>query len=638
VKQLLEPVRSHNRWRSEPIIGLQFTKVAVQQESLPEAPARAETVQYRDDDGALEVRRRQKASGIGAFVVGLAAAVGVVSMARQVAAEAPGVRDGLVHQLVARPAFSDRAMVASSTPLANQVGIDVLAAGGNAVDAAVAMSIALGASDPGDSGLGGAVYMLVRMADGRTVAFDGSATVPRLVSRPALMKVKEAERRYGPELAATPGALAALETARQRFGTMDLARLVEPSIALAEAGFELTPFQSAAIARYPDDVRANEPLVSIVMDEEQNPKLPGSRVRFPGHADFLRRVAEGGVDEFFRGSIAAAIEQDMIRRGGFVRRHDLALVRGRELEPLRGTYRGHEILTYPAPGAGAALLESLNILECLPAETLVNVDAATLHFKIEAFHIAIEDHRAMTPDAGLPPRFQDLKYAGKVHSARRCELINFGSPIGGGGWAPDERPELENQTVQISVVDETGNAVSLTQSLGRFYGNKVVAHEMGFLYNAFLTGADPLAPRKLRPGRILPADGAPTIVVTGGKPWIVLGTSGSSRIPGIIATVVSNVVDHGMTLSEAIEAPRVLWSQGQTSRGVLTELAPPLMEDDFCSLEHMGYRIGREVRFPTIFLQLTVFGGVNAVLRDPETGRLEGVGDPRRTGYAMGLH
>jgi gamma-glutamyltranspeptidase/glutathione hydrolase len=256
----------------------------------------------------------------------------------------------------------------------------------------------------------------------------------------------------------------------------------------------------------------------------------------------------------------------------------------------------------------------------------------------EAFHIAIEDHRALMPDSNLPQSFEQPEYLDKRYAANRAKLITAGRPVPAEAFHPKQyRPELESQTVQVSVIDRDGNAVSITQSLGRFFGNKVVADEMGFLYNIALGGADPSNPSHLRPRTILPQDGAPTIVVAGGRPLLVLGSAGSSRIAGAIATVISNVVDRRMTLAEAVEAPRVLWSEGDTTRGLLLEVLPPVSEKDVRTLQAMGYDEGFQARFPSPYLDLYRFGGLNAVYRDPVTGRLTGVGDPRRMADARGL-
>ncbi len=544
----------------------------------------------------------------------------------------------VVTRVAADPAFSDRAMVASSSAEANRVGVEVLRAGGNAVDAAVAVAVALGVVDAGDSGLGGSAVILVRMADGRAVAIDGSPAVPIQVDWKALGRIQDEDRKAGPELAAVPGALAALDHALRRFGTIGLRDAIGPSIPLASAGSVVTPFQRGSILKYLDDVRATSPLDRILLDDAGDAIPVGAVLRWPGLDRTLRRIAERGAGELYHGAMAAEIEADMRHRGGFVRSADLALYRVRELEPLRTTYRGREVLGFPLPGAGGAVVAGLNILGHFPPALLATDGVERLQVLAEAFHIALEDQRRTLDQIAAPQAAQDVTYLSREHARRRAALIVPGRPVppdalGSPGW----RPDLESQTVQVSVVDADGNAVALTQSLGRFYGNKIVADGLGFPYNTFLSGLDAHRPGEVTMRSPIATDGAPTIVVEDGRPLLVLGASGSSRIPGAVATVISNVVDRGMPLGRAIEAPRSLWSAGNTTKGLLLEVRPPVTVAHARKLEAMGYEDGRRERFPIRYEDLSRFGGVNAVHRDPATGRLTGVGDPRRNGHALGL-
>jgi gamma-glutamyltranspeptidase/glutathione hydrolase len=280
------------------------------------------------------VIRAAHAAMAGVLLLGWQLSGGCTATRRPVAPEP------VVHRLKAEPAASQSGMVASSSPAANRIGVEVLAAGGNAVDAAVAMAFALGVADAGDAGLGGTSLILVRMADGRMGAIDGSSPVPMRVSVRGLARILEEGRKFGPELSSTPGALAGLEMARAEYGTMSLAELLAPSIVLADTGTPVSPFQSASIGRYLDDVRIMDPLASIVLGTDGNPLLEGSLLRWPGLAETLRAIATGGAREFYRGAIAARIEADMSDRGGPVRRIDLARVRARRLEPMVGSYRG----------------------------------------------------------------------------------------------------------------------------------------------------------------------------------------------------------------------------------------------------------------------------------------------------------
>jgi gamma-glutamyltranspeptidase/glutathione hydrolase len=310
----------------------------------------------------------------------------------------------------------------------------------------------------------------------------------------------------------------------------------------------------------------------------------------------------------------------------------------RELTPYRSSYRGLEILSFPSPGAGGAVIESLNLLERFAPETLRSEGVDRLQVMAEALHIAIEDHRSLAPDPNLPQPSGQPAYLNKRHAAERAALIEPGRPVPAEAFRTRSfRPSLESQTAHLSVIDENGNAVSLTQTLGRFFGNKVVAHELGFLYNTLLGGTDPTNPDHLRPLSILPLDCAPTIVVADDEPLLVLGSAGSSRIPGAVATVISNLVDRGLSLDEAVAAPRVLWSDGDNTVGLLLEIRSPIREQHARSLAEMGYTAGIELRLPAPYEVLSKFGAVNAVRRDPETGRLTGVGDPRRDADARGL-
>ncbi len=542
-----------------------------------------------------------------------------------------------VQALVPHVAVSANGMVAASAREATDAGAEVLAAGGNAMDAAVATALALGVADPGDSGLGGTTYILARMADGRTTAIDGSTPVPCNIDRVELARLARAGATAGPQLAAVPASLAALDLGARRFGTMPLRELLAPAIAIAESGYVTTSFQRAAAGKYLDDVLATDLLRWIILRDGRELPDVGSRIVRPDLARTLRRIAKAGADEFYRGEIASEIEADMIRRGGYIRRRDLAMLKARIRRPVRGNYRGYEVLSFPPPGGGGALIEALNILEQFPPELLREDSADRLQVQAESFRLATEDYHRLNSDPNIPERFQNRSYLGTDFAAERAALITLGRPI------PDEAvnpardfPDLDGQTVQVSVVDRWGNAVSLTQTLNRFYGNKVITDGLGFVYNSSLETSDPESSTLLRPRSIIPTDMAPTIVLRDGKPLLVLGSAASSRIPGAVASVISNVIDRGLSVSEAVTAPRVLWSWGSTT-GICIEEIPPItgaIADGFLA---RGFPLGRRVTLPTTIIDFALDGAVNVVYRDPDTGLLTGLGDPRRCGTARGV-
>ncbi len=555
-----------------------------------------------------------------------------------------GVRRGgdenqdLVRTLVPEVAVSSQGMVAASAEEATAAGAAVLARGGNAMDAAVAVAFALGVADPGDSGLGGATYILVRMADGRSAAVDGSTPIPLAVDREKLTALLDKGAQAGPELCAVPASLAALDVGLHGFGTMKLAEVMQPAIDIAEQGYVVTPFQRAAAEKYITDILATDVLRWIILRDGKEIPPVGERIVRPDLARTLRRIAAGGPAEFYRGGIAAEIEADMVRRGGFVRRRDLARLRVPVLRPLEGTYRGYDVVSFPSPGGGGAVIEELNILERFPEELLRGNSVDRLQLLVEAAHVALDDDRAAKRTLNLPQELQDRHHLEKSFAAARAATIALGRQAAGGPSAPTRgTPEMGDQTVQISVVDRWGNAVSLTQTLYRFYGNKVVPKDLGFVYNSGLEFFDPHDPNLLRPHAVFPTDMAPTILVKDGKPLLVLGSAASGRIPGVVTGVISEVVDRGLDGAGAVAAPRVLWSWAANAKGVIIETVPPLTGAMADELAARGMTVARRLVLPAPALKFVGDGAVNAVYRDPATGVLTGLGDARRGYTARGV-
>ena len=542
-----------------------------------------------------------------------------------------------VRTLAPDVAVSTLGMVAASAPEATTAGRDVLAAGGNAMDAAVAVALALGVADPGDSGLGGATYILVRMADGRTAAIDGSTPFPLAIDREELVSLLAKGVAAAPQMAAVPASLAALDVGTRAFGTMTLPELLAPAIAIAEDGYATTQFQRAVATQYFQDVLSSDVLRWIIL--RRGTKLPpvGYRIVRPDLARTLRRIAAGGAAEFYRGSIASEIEADMIRRGGYIRRRDLEMLRVPVRRPLHGTYRGLEVLSFPCPGAGGAVIEALNILERFPEKLLRTESADRLQVVAAACRLATEDNRRATADPNLPEPLLDQRHLSKGFAAGRAAQIVPGKPLPASALeaVPSFRTP-DRETVEISVVDRWGNAVALTQTLYRFYGNKVITKDLGFVYNSGLEAYNPEQQSSVRPHAIFPTDMAPTIVVKDGRPLLVLGSAASTRIPAVVANVITNVVDRGMAPAEAVEAPRVLWSTGD-SDGVTLEIIPPVTPAMADALAARGLPVNKKISLPSPLLTVAADGAANTVYRDPATGTLTGVGDPRRCGSARGV-
>jgi gamma-glutamyltranspeptidase/glutathione hydrolase len=365
---------------------------------------------------------------------------------------------------------------------------------------------------------------------------------------------------------------------------------------------------------------------------------PGDRHCPPDLAATFRTIAAEGAQSFYFGSIARRIEEDMIRGGGFLRRSDLASVRIREVQPLHTTYRGVDVYTFPPPGGGAGVIAALNLLETYPSDFLAEDTVDRHHVVLEIFRIAAADARAA---ANLSHHFGPHPLS-KGYARKRVKLINPGRMISTEVLATSVPPECDQpgeSTTQVSVADQWGNIVSLTQTLGRSFGAKIATPGLGFPYNSFLEGynADrPQCPGYLQPNSQCPTDMSPTIVLRDGELVVALGTPGSNRIPGIVAEVISNVVDRGMGLRDAVSAPRVLWG-GMTHRRAFVEVAGQISELELGELERIGFEGMTVLSYPPPGDDtMAKFGGVNAVGFDPSNGVYSGVGDPRRYGFALG--
>jgi len=548
----------------------------------------------------------------------------------------------LPEQLRTTEAHSRVGMVATGSPEATEAAVRVLENGGNAVDAAVTASLALGVADSDASGLGGSTYMLIRFANGHAVAIDGTSLAPENFDLEGLKKTVRAGKTSGYEFTAVPTTLAVLDLALRKYGTISMPEALEPAIDLAEHGYGLSEIQITWTKWYLEDILV-APTYSrfLILADGETIGSPGDRSCNHDLARTLRRIARDGVSSFYRGTIADRIESDMIANGGNLRKSDLARLRVTEHQPVRTTYRGVEVLSIPAPGGGDALVESLNILENFPSDFLAQDSIDRHQAMIEAVRIARAD-RASTGAGMLPTGMPGAMVVSKRHAYDRAQMITPGRAIPraeiSGPVDPDCLPAGES-TTQVSIIDTDGNVVSLTQTLGRSFGGKVATPGLGFFYNNFLEAFrvdKPQCPGFLRPLTPCANDMAPSILVHDDMTIIALGSPSSNRIPSILSGVISNLVDRGMGLQDSIEAPRVLWG-GETSGNIEAEIAGAVTATDVDALDSMGYDLPLlRIHFPADPAYLADFGGVNAALYNPTEGSYTGVVDPRRGGLAKG--
>jgi gamma-glutamyltranspeptidase/glutathione hydrolase len=565
-----------------------------------------------------------------------------VFVAGVLSAGTPCHDNGLPPELCAQEARSDFGMVATGSAEATETAVNILENGGNAIDAAVAAALTLSVVDSDASGIGGMTSMVIHLADGRTLAIDGTSHAPMVINVNKYRAFKESGRSYGYEAVAVPTTLAALEYARARYGSMDMAALLQPAIDFAELGYELSRIQIKWTHRYYENITNSSHYMSLIaMEDGRTVGNPGDRHCQPDLASTLRRIASEGVQSFYRGSIANEIEADMIRNGGFLRKSDLAMVRIHEVRPLYTTYRGFDVHTVPGPSGGPGLVVGLNILETYPSDFLAEDSADRHHVFLDTFRIAAADAQKVT-SRNMRPGTDPLR---KAHARDRAALIVPGKAIPKETLASHFDPECEKpgeSTTQVSVADNQGNVVSLTQTLSRSFGAKVATPGLGFPYNSFLEFFNvdqPQCPGHLQPNSPCPTDIAPTIVLRNGVLFAALGSPGSNRIPGLVAGILSNMVDRGMSVRDAVTAPRVVWG-GVSWKRAHVEVVDPITEEDVVALGQMGFENMTVLRYPPPEApedtSVTKFGGVNAIGFDPQTGEFTGVGDPRRWGSAKG--
>ena len=523
----------------------------------------------------------------------------------------------------AQLAESTYGMAASATQEATAAGARVLAAGGNAVDAAVAIGFALAVTEPSMSGLGGRASVLVRAPDGTMYGIDGLNQVPQSYRQNS--GIPDVYER-----AAIPGVPAALAAVLQKHGTWPLARVLEPAIALAENGFVLGGPEADRWASAREELAKFGAGRGTYLQADGTLWRAGDRVTNPLLAKTLRRLATEGVASFYRGSIAADIDKDMAAHGAFIRSSELAGYDALPAILVKGSYRGHALVSNFRPASGHSVIQALQMMETL---TVPGADEPARWAAVtgQAMQLALADRsvRRGTEDesaAWLTSREHAAERAKQVvvpagEDPAPSEIIPF---QGAAWWNPAgtmvTAPTDREATTHYAVADRNGLFVSLTQSLGPAMGTRLVAPELGFIYATRL-GTAPGS----RPGSTI----APTIVVPpDGAPVFALGGAGDARIISAVIQVISRVVDHRMSLADAVAAPRV---HPDALKSLTVEEGPiaAWSAADRARLEKWGFKL---TGAPSGF-----FGRVHAVSRRAAPGApVTGVAEPRWTGGAAG--
>jgi gamma-glutamyltranspeptidase/glutathione hydrolase len=523
-------------------------------------------------------------------------------------------------------------MVATSSRLASEAGVEILRRGGNAVDAAVAVGFALAVAYPEAGNLGGGGYMVIRLADGRSFALDYRETAPAAASRNMYVELggkSTGGSLIGPLASGVPAVVAGLAEALKRFGTLPLADVLQPAIRLAD-GLVVDSGLAVSIreGRYRIEGFAGK---SVFFPGGEAPRA-GVRFSQPALARTLRLIAADGADVFYTGSISDSIVAEMRRVGGLITKDDLARYRPLWRRPIRSTYRGYTLIGMPpSSSGGATMTEALNILEALgPAAPYGSVQR--VHALASAFQRAFIDRNSKLGD----PAFAELPIAeltSKAYAARLARSVSKDRAT--------PTPELARQlregteTTHYSVVDSYGNAVSTTTTINDLFGSGVYVAGAGFFLNntmddfatqpgrANLFGLIQGEVNAIAPGKRALSAMSPTIVLDpAGQLLLVTGARGGPRIITATSQVILNVIDHRMSLADAMRAPRIHHQALPDSIRVESGgLEPAVIR----ALEAMGH---------TVYEQSPTSGKVVSIMR--VKGGYEGMDDPRGTGAAVG--
>ena len=557
--------------------------------------------------------------------------------------------------------------VATAHPIAAQVGVDILERGGNAVDAAVATGFCLAVIEPWNSSIAGHGQMIVHMAaEGRSVAIDYGHRAPKAATADmfrvtgqtvvgnGIYDVEDSANAVGHQSVGVPGVTAGMCRAHEMFGALSLEQVLEPAIHYAREGFEVDPTACLMIARaMPNLVRFGE--AASIFLSDGFPPPPGARIVQRDLADTLERIGKEGKDALHRGEIAAAIDEEMRRSGGVLSAKDLAEYEAQVLEPVGVTYRGYELLGSPAPAGTITSLQTLSILENLDLGVLTHGSPEHLHLFTEAARHAFADRYSFVgdPDFGPVPLNGILsrKYANeialtidrevaKLEDERELQpwVSNLDSSLHD-PWSYDPQPKPEQAvmasppsegdcTTHFSVIDRDRNMVACTQTAVGGFGSGVVVPGTGVLltngmivFNPMPGAANSIAGYKRGLNNM-----TPVLALKGGNPFFSIGAPGGRRIMCRIAHVISNVIDFGMSMQEAITAPSVDAAERETF--VDHRIDPKTVE----MLAEMGHNV--EV-VPERFTEWG-FSRPRGVMVNPDSGYLHAGVQPTGTDEARG--
>ncbi len=545
------------------------------------------------------------------------------------------------------PVAAEHGMVVTAQHLASRVGVDVLKRGGNAVDAAVAVGYALAVVYPAAGNLGGGGFMTLQLADGRKTFLDFREKAPLAASANMYLDasgnvIKDLSTK-GYLAVGVPGSVAGLEMARAKYGSLPRAELMAPAIKLAERGFVLQQGDADIFATATADFRADAPSAAVFLNKGQALRS-GDKLVQKDLAKTLKLISRNGADGFYKGPVAKALVAASVAGKGLLTQADLDQYMVRELAPVECDYRGYHIVSAPPPSSGGVVIcEVLNIVEGYALQDLGFRSAQSVHYLIEAMRHAYLDRNSYLgdPDFVKNPleRLLDKGYAARIRAAIDPAKAGVSKDL-----KPGVEPHEGNNTTHFSIVDKHGNAVALTYTLNDWFGARVTAAGTGVLLNNEMDdftikvgvpniyGLVQGEANAIAPGKRPLSSMSPTIVSQNGKPVLVVGTPGGSRIITAVTHTILNVIDYGMNVQEAIDAPRFhqQWLPDLTNVDSLG-----LSPDTRKILVGMGHTLGAPQ--PGSHLTAILVGAPSLGGKPVGANRFYGANDPRRnTGLALG--
>ena len=522
-------------------------------------------------------------------------------------------------------------MVSSSHRIASDIGVRTLKKGGNAIDAAVAMSLALGVVTPPLSGIGGGGFALVYLrASGQTFMLDFRETAPG-DSRPDMFhlvvdgRVEGDANRLGHVAVAVPGEIAGLSALVEEHGNMNFKNHLLSAAKIAERGCPVSKYVSRIMETEEAMLRINRfKEIGRIFLKNGKTRKEGALLIQNELAQSYKKIANDGIAAFYDGEIATRIVEEIARGRGTISRDDLRSYRPVTRSPVTGSYRDHEILSaYPPSAGGTQLIQILNILETYDIAAMGHNSSQAIHVMVEAMKLAFAGRDNTYGD----PDFVEVRVSDLTSKKRASKLRNG---ISSAEASPDRNSGVESKlwsgTNHVAVIDEQRNAVSLTDSVDCWFASGIVVPGTGILLNDEMHDFNPRPGKKnsIASGKRPASSMTPTIILRDGEPMMAFGASGATKIVTSCVQTMVNMVDFGMTIQDSVGKPRFHCEGGQV------DIENVQLGDTILGLKRMGHRVKVTEGYSLYF------GGVHGVQSDPETYRLVGGADPRRDGRALG--